>query len=145
MRMDFIVARKILKIGNMIVNDRTESLKAHGLTAEQSETLLFYGQNEGNLLNDLKDHLHISHQAARNLVERLKAKEILYTTAAEQDGRAKAVYLTEKGKACYASLTKDGSRAGHVILKDMTETEREQLIHLLDKISMNLEGGVSND
>lgn len=135
---EFLIERKILKIGNKLSNTRNEDLKVYDLTPMQSETLLFYATNSGASILDLKVHLDISHQAARNLVERLKIKKLLYAEISPADGRYRKVCTTELGNNICHNLTLQGSRVGHNLLRGFSKDEREELLRLLTKINGNL-------
>lgn len=135
---DFLIERKILKIGNMLSNTRSEDLKKYGLTPVQSETLLFYTANPGASILDLKEHLDISHQAARNLVERLKSKQLLCVETSAEDGRFRRVRPTKQGEMICSELTSRGSSVGHDLLRGISEAEKEELFNLLVKISDGL-------
>lgn len=132
---DFIIERTILKIGNHIINVRSDDLKSCDLTSNQSETLLFFDLHEGALILDLKNHLKISHQAARNIIERMKAKGLLYVTVSDTDARAKQVFLSEKGKAVCQKLKEQGGCLGGNLLRYFTEKEKDRLLALLEKIA----------
>ena len=134
MDQDFIIERKIIKIGSHMLNTRSEDLKKFNLTSNQSDSLLFFAQNEGALALNLKDHLKISHQAARNIVERMKAKDLLYIKVSPVDGRARQVFLTPKGKQLYEKLQKGGANLGKNVMSRLSEQEKEQLSGILDKI-----------
>ena len=135
---DFIIERTILKIGNHVLNVRSDDLKSCDLTSNQSETLLFFELHEGALILDLKEHLKISHQAARNIVERMKAKGLLYVTVSHKDARAKQVFLSEKGKSVCKKLKEQGGSLGGNLLQYFTEKEKDQLLALLEKIIRTL-------
>lgn len=133
--LDFILQRKILKLGNKLVNTRNVDLKTHDLTPNQSETLLYFDAHPGEVIVNLKDYLEISHQAARNMVARMKLKSLLYVTVSATDARARQVYLTAKGQTICAQLKANGTSVGHTILSQLSASERQQLAHLLDKIT----------
>lgn len=135
---DFQIERNILKIGNQIINQRTDDLKSYNLTSNQSETLLFFDQNRGAILLDLKEYLKISHQAARNIVERMKDKGLLYVAVSDTDGRARKVYLTEKGREICLKLKSRASYIGSNLLAGFTDQEKDQLAGFLDRILNNL-------
>ena len=135
---EFEIERTILKLGNQLNYMRDIDLEQKNLTVAQSETMLYFGANEGSTAADLKEHLKITHQAARNIVERLKAKHYLYTVVSDKDKRANAVFLTEVGKKMLFSLKESGNRAGNVLLDGFSEEEKGQLLHLLRKASVNM-------
>ncbi|MDU2065260.1 MAG: MarR family transcriptional regulator, partial [Sporomusaceae bacterium] len=113
--------------------------KAYDLTAEQSETLLFFDLHKKALILDLKGHLRISHQAARNLVERMKKKGLLYVEVSPNDGRARLVCLTEKGQKTCDSLKRAGTSVGHKLLEGISDEDRKWILSLLEQLSKNME------
>lgn len=135
---EFLIERKILKIGNKLANMRSEDLTKFDLTPIQSETLLFYAANPGASIFELKEHLDISHQAARNLIERLKLKQLVYAETSSEDARYKKVYITEHGNKICDELTLRGSHVGQSLLKGISKEDKEELLRLLLKISNNL-------
>lgn len=134
----YIITRKIIKIGNLLTNFRDADLKKSNLTSSQAETLIFFYNHPGAFASDLKEYMEISHQAARNLVERMRVKDFLITEVSNEDARAKHVYLTKKGQQMYGNISKGNDKAESIILKGLTAEEKEQLYLLLDKIHQNL-------
>lgn len=136
--LEFQIERKILKIGNTLQNTRSEDLKKYDLTPVQSETLLFYLSNPGASILDLKGYLDISHQAARNLIERLKIKNFIYAETSSEDARYKKIYLTKQGEDICNKLTLMGSHVGQNLLQGISESKRKELLRLLLKINDNI-------
>lgn len=135
---DFIIERQILRIGNKISNGRDKDLTAFNLTANQSETLMYFDLHAGGTIMELKDFLRISHQAARNIVERMKKKDLLYVVISDSDARFKHVYLTEKGIRTCNSLKKLGTSVGQQLLQGLSDEEKNTLLALLAKIDGNI-------
>ena len=46
--LEYTVARKIIRMGNMIVARRNQQIRELGLTAEQADALLLFRKSEGN-------------------------------------------------------------------------------------------------
>ncbi len=137
---DFLIERSILKIGNYLAHARDGVLKENDVTFFQAETLLFFDAHEGAKILDLKDHLKISHQAARNLVERIRQKDLIRTREAASDARAKNVFLTEKGKDVCRRLKSRGGSVGEKLFSDFTDAEKKELLAHLDRIIRRLPG-----
>ncbi len=135
---NFQLERSILLIGHHLSNTRSADLKEYGLTASQWETLLFYGTHEGAHIKDLQEHLQVSHQAARSLVERMKEKQLLRIEISLEDAREKNVFPTEEGQRVLRELTKKGTHTGETVLQGLTDPEKEQLLGLLHKVRENL-------
>ncbi|MCC8048476.1 MAG: MarR family transcriptional regulator [Oscillospiraceae bacterium] len=130
----FLTTRKLLRIGRLLLNVRSGHLKPLGITAGQSETMMFFDKNDGATVSALKTHLAISHQAARNLVERLKQRGYLTATVSAEDGRERPVHLTAEGRELCAVLKKNGTVAGGELLLCLSREELHTLYELLDKV-----------
>ncbi len=135
---NFITQRKIIKIGSQLNNDRDEYLYKKNITSVQSETLLFYFSNQGKSITDLKDHLQVSHQAARKLVDKLRSKDYLHIVSSKKDARVAEVFLTDKGLEICRTLINEGTHGGAVLFKNFSIAEKEQLLSFLMRIEENL-------
>ncbi len=135
---NFITQRKIIKIGNQLNNARDEYLRKKNLTSVQSDTLLFYGRNQGKSITDLKNHLQVTHQAARKLVEKLKVKGYLYVVPSQKDARVAEVSLTDKGLEICSRLVNDGTRTATDLLSGFSMTEKETLLSFLMRVEENI-------
>lgn len=138
MNYEFFIERRLLKIGNHLFTRRNKNLKSFDITTSQSEALLFFHQNSDSIVLDFAKHMMISHQAARNIVKRLKDKGLVKLEIDEKDARARKVYLTEKGKILHDDLVKLGSREGQQILSKFTDEEKNMLVEFLERINANL-------
>ena len=135
----FIIERKIMKIGNKLSYLRMEDLNKHGLTTSQSETILYFDRNDGKTITDLKEHLQVSHQAARKFIESLKKKELLYDEISEADGRFKKIHLTNRGQILCDELKQKGHSVGDHILKGIEEESFDVIISILEQMERNVE------
>ena len=135
---DFYIERNILKIGNRLLNQRSDDLKYFDLTPNQSETLLFFERHDGAMIQDLREYLQVTHQAATKIVDRMRDKELLIISISASDARAKEIRLTEKGQGIFQQLKKKGSNVGSNLLRTLNEDEKNQLAVLLEKIIQNL-------
>lgn len=134
----FILFREIRSVGSMLSRERDEDLKALGLTSAQSTILLYLENHPGCQITDLREVLETSHQASRTLVERLKAKGLVEVETSDSDGRARCVYLTPEGRESCASIRRVGMDRSSRALRDLTPTERAELMELLQKVRRNL-------
>ncbi len=125
---DFVIGRLLMKAGNALNNIRLDDLKKYNLTLSQSETILYFANNDGKNIKDLALHLRVTHQAARKLVDKLKEKDILSTTVSKNDKRSVQVFLTEKGEKLYTILKNNVTATGEILFKGFSEEEKEQLL-----------------
>ena len=136
---EFRIERRMLRIGTFLAAKRNSYLRQKGLTASQSETLLFLYGNSGISITDLKRYLKISHQAARVLVERLREKGFVSVRPDEADSRSRRIALTEQGNLLLAQLKQEGQAAGVRLLQSLSHDEIVQLDVLLQKISESMQ------
>lgn len=137
--MEYIIARKVLRLANLIIANRNMDIKELGLTAEQADSLLFFAKNEGKTATDLKEHLGITHQTARGIIERMVKKEILKTAVSQEDARYKKVVLTEKGQRLYRRLNDNCMHTGDRLLNGMKENEKKQFFSMIALAVENME------
>ena len=135
---EFRIERSMLRIGTFLAAKRNSRLRERGLTASQSEALLFLHENPGSSITSLKKYLKISHQAARILVERLREKELVSVRPDEVDSRLRNIALTELGCLLFAQLKQEGQEVGVCLLKSLSPEEMVQLDALLQKISESM-------
>ncbi len=132
------IVRRIQRIGNRLIHQRDDDLKALDLTSNQSAIILFVARNPGCQINDVRDHLEVTHQAACGLVDRMRSKGILDVRVSDEDARAKRVSLTEEGRRLHEEIVKVGGGRGMGILRGMTDEEVDELCRLLDRIEENM-------
>ena len=104
-----------------------------------AQKFLSSGNAKGSTATDLKGHLNISHQAARNMAARLMAKGLLSSSFSEEDGRSKRIFPTPEGERVYQALIADGSDAGEDLFSALSLPEKEELNRLLDKLNRVIE------
>ena len=138
-RLEFRIERLLLKNGNLVNNIRDKDLRRYDLTAAQSEAILYYADHSGNSIKALAQHLNISHQAARKLVEKLKEKQFLAMQVSDEDRRYVNVSLTKAGEALSRELKNRGFSVGSSMLQGFSDEEKETLLDLLERIRKNLE------
>ncbi|MGI5900111.1 MAG: MarR family winged helix-turn-helix transcriptional regulator [Christensenellales bacterium] len=139
MNNEFKITRKIFRIANHLVNERNNDVRAFSITAKQSDALQFFNTHTGASASGLKGHLGISHQAARNLVERMKKSGLLHVAVSDEDARYRSVCLTEKGKRLCDDLKQYSMQRGDQLLAGFSGEELDQLMVFLDRISANLD------
>ncbi|MBQ4249681.1 MAG: MarR family transcriptional regulator [Clostridia bacterium] len=134
-KIEFLIGRKIVQIGNRASSMRIADLKEQGLTPTQSDTLLYYGAHPNSSISDLKEHLRVSHQAASGIIARLRGRGYLDIASSREDGRAVSVFLTNEGRKVYDTLKANGYAAGKEFLSPLTKEEKEKLLELLNKLA----------
>lgn len=137
--MEYVLARKVLRLANLIIINRNTDIKELGLTAGQADSLLYFSQNEGKSAADLKDHLGITHQTARGIIERMVKKGLLRINISEEDARYKKVALTERGLELCRRLKENGMHTGDRLLNGMSEGEKKRFFSMITLAVKNME------
>lgn len=129
---EYTLARLILRLANRIVKNRDRHVKELGLTTEQADSLLFFLDRKDAVINDLKDHLGVTHQTARGIVQRMESKGLVQTRKSKEDGRYQVVSPTQAG-------WRTGIQTGSCLLHGLTTEQEEQLYQMLQVAMKNLE------
>ena len=132
-------------MGNSINYIRTLDLKDTNITPTQSETILYYSSHPGRNIKDLAQYLNVTHQAARKLVDKLKAEGILNLTVSNEDRRFTSIFLTAEGEKLSKTLKGNGFSVGQRILTDFSEQEKEKLLGYLLRIKRNIDKEENKD
>ena len=128
---EYTLARLILRLANRIVKNRDRHVKELGL--------LFFLDRKDAVINDLKDHLGVTHQTARGIVQRMESKGLVQTRKSKEDGRYQVVSPTQAGWRTGSILLRNGIQTGSCLLHGLTTEQEEQLYQMLQVAMKNLE------
>lgn len=132
MEIEYSLARKIRELANLITKNRDADIREFGLTTAQADTLLYFAENPGKSIVDLKSFFNITHQTAQGLVQRMAEKGLLIVSHSVNDARSKQIFLSEKAQSIYRDMLKNGTRTGNKLLEGMDAKERIQFQTLID-------------
>lgn len=138
MQSTYILSRRIQQLSNTITQRRNHDLKKLGLTADQADALLFFHAHPESAAADLKNHLGITHQAARAIVERMVNKGLLITRVSPHDARYKVVTLTAQGEELHETMQRNCTDFGDVLLDHISAADRDTLLALITQTLDNL-------
>jgi DNA-binding MarR family transcriptional regulator len=123
----------ILHSGEMLEEEMKSESDLKSLTARQLYCLELIREMENPSLSELAERMNISKASMSVMIERLERNILIYKVASDKDRRIAHVHLTEAGERA-ASLHKDlHRRIAELLTGDMTESEKEILIVLLNK------------
>lgn len=101
--------------------------------------MLFFLDRKDAVINDLKDHLGVTHQTARGIVQRMESKGLVQTRKSKEDGRYQVVSPTQAGWRTGSILLRNGIQTGSCLLHGLTTEQEEQLYQMLQVAMKNLE------
>ena len=137
---EFMIARRILKLGSLLMNLRNSDVMKYGLTSSQSETLLFISSRETTNIRDLKEHFQVTHQAACRIVSRMKNNGLLDMEVSEEDRRERVLKLTPEAEEICRVLKRSGGGYGQLLLNGFSDERQDELYKMIEDMIGNLEG-----
>ena len=104
-----------------------------GITGAQAESLIFIADNQNRTINDLKDYLGISHQAAQGIAKRMMDSNLIVIQKFEKDRRQKILTPTPKGLDIRGQLRGNALTTGERLLSEVSAEEKEVFFNVLTK------------
>ncbi|RIH65270.1 MarR family transcriptional regulator [Mariniphaga sediminis] len=103
------------------------------LTSRQLYCIELINKMENPSLTELADGMSIAKASISVMIDRLEKKKLIYKVTSDNDRRTAHVHLTEIGMKAASIHTDLHKRISELLTKDMTESEKEILIVLLNK------------
>ena len=126
----------IKKIHDEIEKQANALLRQQDLTLSQMNVLMELEAIPDHrlTLKELEGLLHVAQSTAAGIVVRLEQKGFVKSFTDENDRRVKKVAITPSGMECCKNAVSDVGRMETQLLSGLTEAEREQFRHLLEKV-----------
>lgn len=118
-----------------IFNERLTHL---GLTQAQWRALAHLSRNEGLNQVSLADRLDVQPITVARLIDKLVAAQLVERRPDPNDRRAQRLYLTVQAAPMLEQIWDVADETYAVVLKGMSDTERDQIIDLLTRMQVNL-------
>lgn len=126
----------IKQIHDELEKQTNNALRSFDLTMAQMGALLILRDTPEKqmTLKELERSLHVAQSTAAGIVSRLEQKGFIVSFGDAEDKRIKVVRITSSGEECCVSADSDMEKTENKLLSGLTETEKEILISLLDKV-----------
>ncbi len=99
------------------------------------QIILMTGANNGLLLRDYANMLHISKSTLTSIINRLEKQGFVRRVISEKDKRSYCLTLEANGQKFFNSYISYQTDIGNRIISGLDENEKQQLIMLLGKIA----------
>lgn len=109
-----------------------------GVSTSQAAVLTYLGYHDGCRLSDLAEGVGRNNSAITGLVTRMEKRGFV-TRNKTMDGRARAVYLTDKGWRLREIVREDFRSYNEKLTRGLTETEINAVIKFLNLAIENVE------
>ena len=100
--------------------------------------------NEDVTPKDIENKLGVSSARIARVLNQLEEKKLVERTKSLNDKRKTIVVLTEEGKEITLKHRCDMNNFFDLMLKDLTDEEKEEFIFLMEKMVNNIKGGKNN-
>ena len=122
----------IVYTANWITSCQNEFFKDYGISPQQYNILrILKGAGEALNVQTIKDRMLERSPNATRLMDKLCAKNYIERLPSEHDRRVVKIAITKQGIALLDAIPNDFNKE---LLKNLNETEAEQLSDLLDKM-----------
>lgn len=110
------------------------------LTHMENKVLGYFGRHPGATQRDLAVHSGRDKAQLARLIGGLREKGLLDAVTAADDRRSTCLQLSDAGRAVHAELRAHGALLAQAALSGLDDSERAQLLALLDRVQANLAG-----
>ena len=132
----------IKNIGQGIKYTNDKKLAEYELTNQQGRLLgaIFNGLRDGKNLNRkyLEDVMELKGPSVTSLLNSLEKNGFILRLATKEDGRARQIIVTEKGKQLVDEMEEVFEATEQKLLNGMTKTEKTELKRLLMMVYENI-------
>lgn len=112
---------------------------AKDISKRDFSIIVFVGKNEEVIMRDIAEYLNIPMSTCTGIVDKLVEKGHLARFHSNEDRRIIKVSLSKAGKASFRLMESGLFNLGNTMLSDLTKEEQENLISLLEKVTINLD------
>ena len=132
------LVRRLIAINRMHMKCTENSVSSLGIHRSQHHMLMHISHNSGINQKDLANQMEISTAAVAVTVKKLEQAGLIKRTSPGNDSRINNLSLTEKGEQIVKDTAEEFSRIDECMLKGITDSERQTLWEILDKLKTNL-------
>lgn len=133
------ILNSILHSSEILEEEMKQETDLKNLTSRQLYCIELIKNLQNPSLTELAEKMNIAKASISVMIERLEKNNLLYKVASDNDRRSAHVHLTKKGEKAASLHTDLHKRIADLLTEEMTESEKEILIVLLNKsvISLN--------
>jgi DNA-binding MarR family transcriptional regulator len=118
--------------------------KIFTITTSQADTLLKLSPKEALRMNELSEAAGVDTSTMTRMIDQLIDKELVLRQADDKDRRIVRVGLTPQGKKMQKELSEALSTYYIESLDDISESEREIIIQVLERLKNAVDKGLEN-
>ncbi len=109
------------------------------ISKREFSIIVFVGKQDEVIMRDIAEYLNIPMSTCTGIVDKLVEKGHLARFHSDEDRRIIKVTLSQAGKTSFHLLETTLFNMGNTMLNDLTPSEQDNLIILLEKVTLNLD------
>lgn len=123
----------ILHSSELLEEDMKQESNIKNLTTRQLYCLELVADMQNPSLTELAEKMKVAKASISVMIDRLEKNNFIYKVASDQDRRSAHVHLSEEGKKAASLHAELHRRIAELLTVDMTDSEKEILVVLLNK------------
>lgn len=112
--------------------------KLEGVSAIEVRILRLVNENPDIILKEISQKLNIITSTLTSAINRLERRKLLKRTISKRDLRSFQLKLTKEGKMAIEEYLEAEQKVWKLILKPLSQDERDQFIRIFKKITDNI-------
>ncbi len=123
----------LVQLGNAVTSFRNHRLMIYNLTSSQAGIIgcLKKNKDQGLTTGELAREMNCANATISQILKTMRKKDLVVCCDDQEDDRKNRIFLTQRGRAQEKYLNKVIVESEEVVLRGMSEKEREQLNTLL--------------
>ncbi len=127
------ILNTILHSSDILEEEMKQESNLNNLTSRQLYCIELIDEMQNPTPTELAEKMNIAKASISVMLDRLEKNNFIYKVTSDQDRRIAHVHLTEEGEKAASLHTELHRRIAALLTKEMTESEKEILIVLLNK------------
>jgi DNA-binding MarR family transcriptional regulator len=115
-----------------------EYMKPLGITRAQWWIIAHLSRRDGMVQTELASMLDVGKPSLSAVIDRLEKSGLIERRPHPSDRRAKSIFMTQKARKLLAQMQAAERKYNELILCDLSEADRDQLLMLLERVKNTL-------
>lgn len=127
------ILNSILHSSEILEEEMKQKSDLKNLTSRQLNCIELIKSMQNPSLTELAEKINVARASISVMIDRLEKNRFIYKITSDSDRRTVHVHLTEEGEKAASLHSELHKRISHLLTEEMTESEKEILIVLLNK------------
>lgn len=130
--------RDVIRVFDRELSFQNNASCCNGISVSQCHTLLEIEKNSEISVSELATKLSLDKSTVSRTVEGLVNISLVDRVIPKENRRMALINLTDSGKQVCSTINYSNDSYIEAVLKDFTKSEREEFLHLFEKLASNM-------